>query len=96
MDKFNVADNIKLREKKQETPQPSTVDIGKNVVNNLPGSSGKDEEEETDDDKDKGKLLPNSGNGCDLENYQWTQTLVDLEIRVPFPGLGFPLKVCIN
>lgn len=50
---------------------------------------------ETDDNKaeDSNKIAPNAGNGCDLEHYSWTQTLEDLEIRVPFPNLEFPLKV---
>uniref|UniRef100_A0A914HY37 Nuclear migration protein nudC n=1 Tax=Globodera rostochiensis TaxID=31243 RepID=A0A914HY37_GLORO len=38
------------------------------------------------------KMKPNVGNGCDLEQYQWTQTLGELEVRMPFPSLGFPLK----
>nr|CAG4644171.1 EOG090X0AH4 [Lepidurus arcticus] len=42
-------------------------------------------EEEEEDPKDKGKLKPNAGNGCDLPNYRWTQTLADLEVRIPLP-----------
>ncbi|XP_053978150.1 nuclear migration protein nudC isoform X1 [Hylaeus volcanicus] len=58
----------------------------------IPGPSGDDAdsigkegnvEEEEEDEKEKNKLRPNSGNGADLPNYRWTQTLQDLEIRVP-------------
>ncbi|KAL5281972.1 NUDC family protein [Megaselia abdita] len=47
--------------------------------------------EETDDKSDIGKLQPNDGNGCNLEKYMWTQTLQEVEIKIPF-NTNFDLK----
>ncbi|XP_063403603.1 nuclear migration protein nudC-like [Mytilus trossulus] len=51
----------------------------------------KKEDEEEEDEKDKGKLKPNAGNGADLENYSWRQTLDEIEIKIPFK-VSFPVK----
>ncbi|KAG5893685.1 hypothetical protein JTB14_021981 [Gonioctena quinquepunctata] len=56
---------------------------------NLPSSSSSqpvapipvgDKVADDEDESEKGKLLPNKGNGCDLDKYKWTQTLGDIEV----------------
>lgn len=49
-------------------------------VKDEPKNSKNDDDSDDDDPKEKGKLKPNSGNGCDLPNYKWTQTLEEIEV----------------
>ncbi|KAH0998778.1 hypothetical protein HUJ05_003278, partial [Dendroctonus ponderosae] len=53
-------------------------------------SSAAEPVEEEEDESEKGKLKPNSGNGCDLDKYKWTQTLQDIEVSVSLlcSGIG--------
>ncbi|XP_065361055.1 nuclear migration protein nudC [Calliphora vicina] len=43
-----------------------------------------DKVEDESEKSEVGKLLPNSGNGCTLDKYMWTQTLGEVEIKIPF------------
>ncbi|KAH8415512.1 hypothetical protein KR222_001533 [Zaprionus bogoriensis] len=47
-------------------------------------------EDETEKDE-VGKLQPNAGNGCTLDKYMWTQTLQEVELKIPF-NVSFALR----
>ncbi|XP_063933898.1 nuclear migration protein nudC-like [Zophobas morio] len=67
---------------------------------NISGNINKTVEAEKEDDLEEGKLRPNKGNGSQTEKYVWTQTLQEIEVRIPFKSCsvlrGNQMEVVIN
>eukprot|EP01135_Chromosphaera_perkinsii_P001144 Nk52_evm1s159 gene=Nk52_evmTU1s159 len=58
----------------------------------LPKESAKGEgEEEEEDEETKGLVKPNAGNGSTTDRYSWTQTLSEVDVKIPMK-VDFPLK----
>lgn len=89
----------KIKEITDEEAEKLQQQIDKEKENNTDSKPAEEEkQEDKDEDKkeeeeeeDKSKLKPNAGNGADLENYTWKQTLEEIEVKIPFK-VSFPVK----
>ncbi|XP_022909943.2 nuclear migration protein nudC [Onthophagus taurus] len=83
-EKQNVVKPAEIKELTDEEADQLQKELDAEKTNKVPDPPKISEKiAEDEEESEIGKLKPNSGNGCDLEKYKWTQSLQDIEVRIP-------------
>ncbi|KAL2542220.1 Protein BOBBER 2 [Abeliophyllum distichum] len=80
---LKAKENGKAEKKVKEEP-PVAAAVKKDEVKATVEKEVK-EESETKEEEKKGTRAPNKGNGLDMDNYSWGQSLQEVNITVPVP-----------
>ncbi|PIA34717.1 hypothetical protein AQUCO_03700176v1 [Aquilegia coerulea] len=78
---------LKEAEKKKETVKKVVVEESKkeDAKDNDNENSSRREDAKDNDNENSSRRVPNRGNGLDLDNYSWTQTLQEVTVTIPVP-----------
>ncbi|PIA34719.1 hypothetical protein AQUCO_03700176v1 [Aquilegia coerulea] len=76
----------KKKEKKlAEERQLKEAEKKKETVKKVVVEESKKEDAKDNDNENSSRRVPNRGNGLDLDNYSWTQTLQEVTVTIPVP-----------
>ncbi|XP_022894327.1 protein BOBBER 1-like [Olea europaea var. sylvestris] len=81
---LKAKENEKAEKEAKEEP-PAAEAVRKEEVKVTVAEKEVNGESETKEDEKKGHRAPNKGNGLDMDNYSWAQSLQEVNITVPVP-----------